>query len=67
MPFKKSPLSQVLENKWSPRTDLNRRPADYKLAGDSGFLKVIADRDGIMISNWENGGIEVEAADFVYF
>ena len=32
MPFKKSPPSQVLENKWSPRTDLNRQPADYKSA-----------------------------------
>ena len=32
MPLKKSPLSQVLENNWSPRTDLNRQPADYKSA-----------------------------------
>ena len=32
MPLKKSPLSQVFENKWSPRTDLNRQPADYKSA-----------------------------------
>lgn len=25
-------LKRVLENNWSPRTDLNRQPADYKSA-----------------------------------